>query len=481
MKNNKIKMLLAVVLAITLGSSVAFASSVPSDVVGRPCEKAVQTLVEEGIITGDTDGLFHPEANLTRAQVCVMIGKAINTDIADQNGTVSWFSDMTGYAWAGGAIGLMVDRNIAKGYPDGTFKPGADVTVAELITFVLRACGYDDDMLQSGIWPDNYINEAKKLGIYTDDSGKDLQKVKATKEQAAIIIYNALDKIKEEAKKAESDENMEDFVYGEIKFDANTSSINGKALASDVKIYIYGNKSDYSEDMTLPEISKLSTETVYKYKNVSTEGFYKEVNGKVTAIILPENVGFSGKVYGVLNDAQSVTVKDEGTVTEFATLAAGKEMSWLVKNGAAGEAKILAGIGDYIKYGYLFEMKTSRGKVTAISEVSNTTEGTFPVVLGGTEANKGLKVTEKNSDRSLLKLSTGSADSTGSNDRYIAYRDTTIVYVLNEEQTEYTAGTMSSVKKGYYVKAYDITDDDNDEADIIIVCEKEFSCPEIGL
>ena len=464
MKNNKIKMLLAVVLAITLGSSVAFASSVPSDVVGRPCEKAVQTLVEEGIITGDTDGLFHPEANLTRAQVCVMIGKAINPDIADQNGTVSWFSDMTGYAWAGGAIGLMVDRNIAKGYPDGTFKPGADVTVAELITFVLRACGYDDDMLQSGIWPDNYITEAKKLGIYTDDSGKDLQKVKATKEQAAIIIYNALDKIKEEAKKAESDENMEDFVYGEIKFDANTSSINGKALAPDVKIYIYGSKNDYSADMKLPEISKLSTETVYKYKNVSTEGFYKVVNGKVTAIILPENVGFSGKVYGVLNDAQSVTVKDEGAVTELETLAAGKEISWQVKKGI--ESQVPSSIGNYIKQGKLTELKTSKGKVTSISTVINTGEEVFPMVLEGTGDGAGLAVTEKNSDRNLLKLS---------NEKYIAYRDTTVVYVLNEEQTEYTAGTMSSVKKGYYVRAYDITDDDNDEADIIIVCEKAFA------
>lgn len=464
MKNDKIKTVLAVVLAISLGSSVAFASSVPSDVEGQPCEKAVQTLVEEGIVTGDTDGLFHPEANLTRAQVSVMIGKAINPDIADQNETASKFSDMNGYGWAGGAVGLMSDRSIAKGYPDGTFKPGADVTVAELITFTLRACGYDDDMLLSGIWPDNYINEAEKLGIYKDDSGKDLQKVKATKEQAATVIYNALDKIKEEAKKAEADENLADFVYGEIKFDAGTTSINGKALASDVKVYVYGKKNDYSEDMKLPEISKLSTETVYKYKNVSTVGFYKVVNGKVTAIILPENIGFTGKVYGVINDAQSVTVKDEGAVTELETLAAGKEISWQVKKGI--ESQVPSSIGNYIKQGKLTELKTSKGKVTSISTVINTGEEVFPMVLEGTGDGAGLAVTEKNSDRNLLKLS---------NEKYIAYRDTTVVYVLNEEQTEYTAGTMSSVKKGYYVRAYDITDDDNDEADIIIVCEKAFA------
>ncbi|MDO4482803.1 MAG: S-layer homology domain-containing protein [Bacillota bacterium] len=466
MKNNKIKTLLAVVLAISLGSSVAFAASVPADVKGQACEKAVQTLVEEGIVTGDTDGLFHPEANLTRAQVSVMIGKAIKPDVAEENEAFKGFSDMSGYSWAGGAIGLMSDREIAKGYPDGTFKPGADVTVAELITFVMRACGYDDDMLQSGIWPDNYINEAKKLGIYKDDSGKDLQKVKATKEQAATVIYNALDKIKEEAKKAEADENMADFVYGDIKFDENTSYVNGKALASDAKIYVYGKKSDYSENMKLPEISKLSTENVYKYKNVSTVGFYKVVNGKVTAVILPENIGFTGKVYGVITDAQTVTIKDEGTVTELETLAAGKEINWLVKKET--ESQVPSSIEDYIKQGKLTELKTSKGKVTSISTVVNTGEEVFPMVLEGTGEGAGLAVAEKNIDRNLLKLS---------NEKYVAYRETTVVYVLNEEQTEYKTGTMSSVKKGYYVRAYDITDDDNDEADIIIVCEKPYAVP----
>lgn len=468
MKNDKIKTVLAVVLAISLGSSVAFASSVPSDVEGQPCEKAVQTLVEEGIVTGDTDGLFHPEANLTRAQVSVMIGKAINPDIVDQNGTASKFSDMNGYGWAGGAIGLMSDREIAKGYPDGTFKPGADVTVAELITFVMRACGYDDDMLQSGIWPDNYINEAAKLGIYKDNSGKNLQQVKATKEQAAVVIYNALDKIKEEAKKVEADENAADFVYGDIKFDANTSSVNGKALASDVKVYVYGKKNEYSADMKLPEISKLSTENVYKYKSVSTVGFYKVVNGKVAAVILPENIGFTGKVYGVINSAYRVTIKDEGTVVELGTLAAGQEISWQVKKGTEGEEYLIDSIGDYIKTGFLTEMKASKGIITYLDTVSDAADDIYPMVIGGTETDSGLCVADKNLDRKLLKLS---------NDAYIAYRDNTVVYVLNDEQTEYKAGTMSSVKKGYYIRAFDLTDDDNDEADIIVVCEKPYVMP----
>ena len=464
---NKLKMILTALLVIALSTSAAFAASVPADVAGKSCEDAVEKLVDEGIITGDTDGLFHPEDNLTRAQVSIMIAKAIDPDVvADQDAAVvADFSDMAGYDWAAGAIGLMVDREIAKGYPDGTFKPGSDVSVAELITFTMRASGYEDEALQDDIWPYNFINAAKEIGLSVDDSGKDLQKTKATKEQAAVIIYEALDFIKEEAKKYEAEQAVEGFVYGSILFDANITSVNGKALASDVKVYPYEKKKNYSADMELPDITKISTDSVYKYKNVSTVGFYKVENNKVTAIILPRDAGFSGTVYGVINEVNSVIVKGEGELTELVTLAAAKELNWFTKVVIDP-----ATVDAYIDFGYLVEMKASKGQITAINvmdEYYAPTGKLYVADLGETiQTEGGLYVAEKNTDRELLKLS---------NDEFIAYRDTTVVYVLNEDGNAYEVGDMSSVKKGYYVRAYDISDDDVEEADIIIVSKDKFA------
>ena len=465
---NKFKMILTAILVMALSCTTAFAASVPSDVAGKTCEDAVEKLMEEGIITGDTDGLFHPEDNLTRAQVSIMIAKAIYPEIvADQEATAAGleFSDMAGYDWAVGAIGLMTDREIAKGYPDGTFKPGSDVSVAELITFVMRASGYEDEALQDDVWPYNFINAAKEIGIFTDDSGKDLQKTKATKEQAAMIIYEGLDLIKEEAKKYEAEQAMEGFVYGDIKFDANITSVNGKALASDVKVYPYEKKKNYSKDMELPDVTKLSTDSVYKYKNVSTVGFYKVENNKVTAVIIPTDAGFYGTVYGVINEANSVTIKGEGTLTELDTLAAAKEISWLT-NVSVTEGWLSANIEG----GYLIEMKSSKGKITSLRAIDDTyflspTQKLYAAGLGDSVVST-CSVAEKIADRELLKLS---------NDEFVAYRDTTVVYVLNEDGDAYEVGSMSDVKKGYYVRAYDISDDDVEEADIIIVSKNEFA------
>ncbi|MBQ4340522.1 MAG: S-layer homology domain-containing protein [Firmicutes bacterium] len=466
---NKLKMILTALLVIALSTSAAFAASVPADVAGKSCEDAVEKLVDEGIITGDTDGLFHPEDNLTRAQVSIMIAKAIDPDVvADQDAAVvADFSDMAGYDWAAGAIGLMVDREIAKGYPDGTFKPGSDVSVAELITFTMRASGYEDEALQDDIWPYNFINAAKEIGLSVDDSGKDLQKTKATKEQAAVIIYEALDFIKEEAKKYEAEQAVEGFVYGSILFDANITSVNGKALASDVKVYPYEKKKNYSADMQLPDVTKLITDSVYKYKNVSTVGFYKVENNKVTAIILPRDAGFSGTVYGVINEANSVIVKGEGELTELVTLAAGKELSWFSTIVPAIDP---ATVEAYIEFGYLIEMRASKGKITnrKVMDEHYTPEGKLYFAdLGETiQTEGGLAVEEKNKDRKVLKLSNG---------EYIAYRDTTVVYVLNEDGDAYEVGSMSDVRDDNYIRAYDITDDDEEEADIIIVSKNKFA------
>ena len=196
---SKLLKVLAVTLAVALGSVAAFAATVPADVQGTDCEKAVTKLVEENIITGDTDGLYHPDKNLTRAEVSTLIAKAVDPKAADSKATVN-YSDMAGYGWAAPFIGLMTEKQIAKGYPDGTFKPGANVKVSELAAFVIRACGINDGDLE-GTWPDNYMKKADEMDLFDAVEGKDHTSmldpnVPATKEQAAIAVYNALDQIR---------------------------------------------------------------------------------------------------------------------------------------------------------------------------------------------------------------------------------------------------------------------------------------------
>ena len=184
--------MLATVMVLALMSSNAFAA-VPEDVTGQSYEVAVSTLMEKGIITGDTDGSFHPDSELTRAQACTIIVKAMNPS-ANSAGTAKAdvFKDMAGYGWAAGYISYAVKTGVTNGYPDGTFKPGNNVTLNELVTMVLRAADYSDEKL-GGTWPDNYLTKADELKLF--NSIPTPLPAYATKWMAAEITYSLLDEI----------------------------------------------------------------------------------------------------------------------------------------------------------------------------------------------------------------------------------------------------------------------------------------------
>jgi outer membrane protein TolC len=175
-----------ITLALLVSTGTMAFAAVPQDVEGTSYEKAIITLVEKEIITGDSSGLFHPESTLTRAQACIMVVKAGSGELVDEP---SGFTDMTGYGWAEPYIRYAVEYGITTGYPDGTFKPGRYVTTNELVTFTLRAAGYGDERL-GGNWPTNYLNQAATLDVLK--SLPEELPVYATKEMAAQIIYSGL-------------------------------------------------------------------------------------------------------------------------------------------------------------------------------------------------------------------------------------------------------------------------------------------------
>ena len=191
------KRIISIVLVILmLCSGMAFAATVPSDITGNIYETAIKALLDKGIITGDVDGKFNPDSSLTRAQACIMVVKAINPPEADVTGTEtqpvkSGFVDMSGYGWAEGYIGYAVKIGIVNGYPGGTFKPGALVSIQEITTMVMRASGYTDAAL-GGPYPSNYMENGTDLGLFKDMTTDINSPMQVTKAMTAKIIFNGL-------------------------------------------------------------------------------------------------------------------------------------------------------------------------------------------------------------------------------------------------------------------------------------------------
>lgn len=98
----------------------------------RWSNEAISTLANGGYISGYEDGTFKPEAAITRAEFVTIIARFIKTTAVDAG-----FSDVSGH-WAAEAINKVVDKAWIEGYTDGTFKPDAHITRAEVATIINR-------------------------------------------------------------------------------------------------------------------------------------------------------------------------------------------------------------------------------------------------------------------------------------------------------------------------------------------------------
>ena len=122
------------------------------------CNNAISTLSNMGIIDGYTDGTFRPYGKITRAQFAKIAVGFFETTREEYQGYYSdvpenaWFTD---YVEAASRVGLI------QGFEDGTFRPNTNITRAQACVIVNRALNRkpDEDHLlpekQMVTWPDN--------------------------------------------------------------------------------------------------------------------------------------------------------------------------------------------------------------------------------------------------------------------------------------------------------------------------------------
>lgn len=444
-----------VLILMLMATSLAFAA-VPSDVTGESYEAAVEELMDRGIITGDTDGLYHPDETLSRAQACAIVVRAINPPSAELFGTAtqsvpdSGFTDMVGHGWAEPYVNYAVKNGITLGVGNNKFNPKGKVKSVELITFVLRAAGYTDASL-GGTWPDNYVQRAEGLDLMTG-LGTELPEF-IKKWMTAQFTYNALGLIDKPQ--------IEEPVEGEIifsgsmytrgSFDANISKFDGKTLDKNVVVYTYEAKKNYKKDMVLSDKkSDYLKRDVNNYKNVTTPAWYLMSGNKVVQIILPYDVGFTGKVYGLINSTNKALNGEGDAVYGLDTWTAMMELTWLCEKNLVPPT---LNPGD----GTIYEMSTTNGEVRNITTTGGIVKG-----------KRFAEITSPSGFTLVEDASKGLIGLTGTSIMYYEVADNASVYVLQSDNT-YKAGSLSSIRKGKEVRLYDISDDDSVNVNIVVV------------
>lgn len=126
---------LFMVLALSLGLVIVpiQASGNLTDIKGSWAEDQITSLNKVGIIDGYPDGTFKPDANVTRAEFAKLISRAFGYAPKED----SEFIDLEDH-WAKQYIGALADAKIVNGYPDGKFKPYNNITRAEMVAMLSR-------------------------------------------------------------------------------------------------------------------------------------------------------------------------------------------------------------------------------------------------------------------------------------------------------------------------------------------------------
>lgn len=97
---------------------------------------SIATLEKAGVIVDTAKGgAFRPNEAITRAELAAMLAQF--SDAKPVKGVK--FSDVSSEHWAYEAIAIAAKMGWIEGYPDGTFRPDATITRAEMMTLVNRA------------------------------------------------------------------------------------------------------------------------------------------------------------------------------------------------------------------------------------------------------------------------------------------------------------------------------------------------------
>ena len=195
MKKRLFAALLSIALLLSLTPS-AFALGGFSDVTDQETARNVEVLRLMGVVSGNGDGTYRPNGNLTRAQFCKMTvelqGRG-EQNVRYRSRTV--FPDVRATHWASGYVNLATmaadDKTpgLMHGFPDGTFQPERPITYGEAITVLMRALGYTDKD-SGGVWPQGYLDLAAATGV---SNGLNLAGgATITRAQAAQLFVNVL-------------------------------------------------------------------------------------------------------------------------------------------------------------------------------------------------------------------------------------------------------------------------------------------------
>ncbi len=215
---------------MVMGSSAASYA----DVTSKQNEEAIEVLKTVGIMVGDENGKFNPEAKVTRNEMAVVMCNLLDYTVASYKGT-SPFTDVP--EWAEPYVAACYTNGITSGYDKVTYGGNDTVTTGQAALLLLKALGYFQYRAAFGSdWLVETTKNGSTAGLF--DGVATGAKEALTRNDVAQMVLNALEADLVKAEKNGSDVQVGDIVIsgGKATYDSRTGTDSKYAKIDNTKV-----------------------------------------------------------------------------------------------------------------------------------------------------------------------------------------------------------------------------------------------------
>ena len=188
MRNLKRALSLALATIMTMGLMVVGTGASYQDVKATDNVEAIEVLQAVGIMTGDENGDFNPDANVTRNEIAVVMSNLLNLDYDYYRGT-NPFVDVPD--WAAPYVAACAAEGVVAGIGNNMYGGSNNVTAAQAALMIMKALGYfqyqadfDNDWQIATIRQASYINLFDNINANAETA--------LTRNQIAQLVLNGL-------------------------------------------------------------------------------------------------------------------------------------------------------------------------------------------------------------------------------------------------------------------------------------------------
>lgn len=204
----RVTSLLSVFCLLLVQSTIQLAHASAQD----EYDEAVEYLLDNDIADGYDDGDFRGYKNINRAEFTKIIMLATQ-DEDDIEGNDCFYD--VHREWFADYVCTAQDEDIVEGYPDGTFRPGQFISLAEAASIITKA--YDGDTDEYGEWYMPYIDQLDDWDALPPTMNSVHSPL--TREQMAYIIW----KVEEGDEDDDDDEDEDEEI--DVSIDASADEV----------------------------------------------------------------------------------------------------------------------------------------------------------------------------------------------------------------------------------------------------------------